>query len=248
MNSGAQLHISGVSVGLLLALCTTQSSAATFSVTDVAGIWQNSVMEGGGGASGDGTASLRWGNPVGSTGKSGYDFGATSVPLSTNADDLFVLGTFNHLNFPVTGDFLDAAELVVSVSGSVESIDFGFESIFKFDHFETPNSASPCAIASTTSPCPDLVTLLNPQDLSQTVMVGDLEYTLQIAGFVLDESDPSSFLTNFVTAEGKNNMAYLLGRFGEPLPITPVPLPASALLLLGAFGLLGGTCRLLKSS
>lgn len=238
----------GISFGLLLVLSSTNVSAATFSVNDIAGIWQNSLMESGGSASGEGTESMRWGNPVGSTGKSGYDFGAATTPLNVEANELFVLGTFNHLNFPVTGDFLDSADLEVSISGSVETVDFGFNSVFQFDHFETPNGASPCAVESTVQPCPDLVTLLNPQDLTQTVMVGDLEYTLEISGFVLDAGDPSSFLTHFVTLEGENNQAYLVGRFSEPLPITPVPLPASAWLLLAAFGLIGGSRQIFKSS
>lgn len=90
--------------------------------------------------SGEGSNSIRWGNAVHGNNQSGYDFTAYNpLPLTLYDDQPFTLGTFTHINAPVTGDTLSSVEL---------AIDLGFEgggdtsSSFLFSHVETPNNAS----------------------------------------------------------------------------------------------------------
>ncbi|WP_317055727.1 THxN family PEP-CTERM protein [Roseovarius rhodophyticola] len=233
-----KLKILGAAAAVLIG--TGAASAVTFSVDAISGSWQNTVLAGGGTASGEGTGSIRWGDPATSNGPSGYDFTGAATPLSADPDELFILGTFNHLNFPVFPPSLVSADLTVSIEGMVENVGFAFDSVFSFDHFETPNNASPCAIPGTVSPCPDLVTLLNAQDTTQIVTVGDTDFTLEIAGFVTDPLDPSSFLNSFTTLENENNQAFLVGRFSQPIvEVAPVPLPAAGWMLFAGLGALG---------
>lgn len=222
--------------GLAMVLLSTgAASAVTFTVDSTAGVWENTVLTNSGTAINEGTNQIRWGSPATSAGRSGYDFSSAGVtPLEEG--DLFILGTFNHLNFPVYAPSLDKAELAISMSGNADGVAFDFNSTFMFDHFETHNNPSNgiCA-AGGTPDCPDLVTLLNPQDTTQVVTVDNVDYTLEIAGFVTDPQNLTSFLGSFLTEEGQENEAYLIARFTEP-GVSEVPLPAAGWMLIAGLG------------
>lgn len=223
---------------LIAALAVTLASAGaanavTFTVDTTAGTWENTVLTNGGNAGGESTNEIRWGRPATDAGQSGYDYTAAAA-TSSQTDELFILGTFNHLNFPVFSPSLVSADLAISLSGNADGVGFSFNSTFSFDHFETPNEANPCA-AGGVPLCPDLVTLLNPQDTSQVVTVDGTDYTLEIAGFVTDATDFTSFLDSFLTLENQENEAFLVARFSEPL-VSEVPLPAAGWMLLAGLG------------
>ena len=237
MNHSLKLGLGVVAASFL----ATAAQAVTFSVTDIDGVWDNTVLSDTTTASGETTSSIRWGgtNAQFPT-QSGYDFIAEATPLTLQENDLFILGTFNHLNFPVFRPSLESTDLEVEIAGDADGVGFTFNSVFNIDHFETPNRANPCALPGTVLPCPDQVSFGNIEDSSQTVSVGGVDYTLQVVGFVLDPMNITSFAQEFVTLEGQENEAYIVARFTQPGTPTEVPLPAAGwLLLAGVAGLTG---------
>ncbi|MBE9063631.1 THxN family PEP-CTERM protein [cf. Phormidesmis sp. LEGE 11477] len=169
------------------------------------------------GITGGGTNQISWGNPSNpSNSQSSYVFDGVST--MSNVADLttsFLLGTFTHNNFPITGTSLDSATLNVNLGLDTLSETFAFG----FNHNET-NNATPCDPTGTTV-CPDVVTFLNNSSSTQSILLDGVEYALAISGFSTDGG--ATLTSQFVTEEGQANNAQL---FGQLTPATPIPTPA----------------------
>jgi hypothetical protein len=133
-------------------------------------------------------------------------------------------------------------------------LDFGggisrtFSSVFDIKHTETRNEDSICAngfghTGINSSGCADRVEFMTNPDFSDTFTIGGLTYLLDVSGFNVDGP--------FWTAENAVNTTSLFGVFkvvdgvppDGPPPVTPVPLPAAAFLLIGALGVLRAVSR-----
>jgi hypothetical protein len=194
------------------------ASAATVTFTDITAAWSSSVP--GSGITINNTVATaptaRWGDPVSSSGQSGYNFFAAGgpinaiVPPSPTPD--FVLGTFDHLNNPITGTTLESIVLTVSAKIAIDGADQGTRNfVFDFDHLETDNGANPCAnggangVGVNSAGCADRVRI-SFNNLSESFTIGTDVYTLNIRGFEIG----STFVTEFWTREGSDNPANLI--------------------------------------
>ena len=212
----------------VMAVSGVALAAPVIEITFVDAVWQN-PDPGAPNVSGDGTQSLRWGNPSGQPNQSGYDITPFGVPIPITLGQEFDLAEFTHLNFPITGTSLDTAELLVDYDLTIDGNTTSLSSLFEFTHFETPNNANPCAAGGST-PCPDLVSvsLIGGVDTDSILIDGTL-YNLTINGF----RQGDDFTDSFLTEEGQPNTAILTGE----LSAVAVPEPTT-LALLGA-GLAG---------
>lgn len=202
------------------------ASAASISVTGITGTWGNVI--GGTSVAGTGTSKLRWGRESGD--RSGYDFMALDVPFDPVGNP-FDIGTFTHQNFPIpAGTSIQGADLTVTVSGTIDSVSFSMGGVYRFDHFETPNEATPCAAGGgPATACPDLVTFLGAVSLfGDTIEVNGEQVVLGLVGFTAG--------TTFLTAEGLRNDAVLRASFTTDPILAPVPLPAAGWMLIAGVG------------
>lgn len=217
--------------------------ASALTITSIDGDWQNASPA----VSGVGTDTIRWGNDAG-FGRSGYDFDATPTSFEIEADTGFVLGTFTHLNFPVTGNVLEAVEL--SVSFTIEGVATAITSVFDFAHLETDNHLrsnwTPRSVGCANGQmngtgvnvngCADRVTATHNEASTETFTIGATTYILEILGF----QHENELMTDFWTVERQTNVSQLMAIFRTvdgPEP-PAVPLPASGLLLLGGLAAL----------
>lgn len=182
------------------------------------------------------TKSVRWGWGTTEAGQSGYDFTAESIGpsgLEVSANGTaFGLGTFKHLNYPVTtyfdNPFLKSIDLQITFN--IEG--FGYiVSTYLFAHKETPNSGT-CPDGSV-STCDDIVTVTKNPSGTKSVTIDDTTYYLAIAGFQVD----GETFTDWLTQENATNTATLQAT----LTSTVVPLPAAVWFMLTAIGGLFGT-------
>jgi len=164
------------------------------------------------------TNEVRWGNPADS-GKSGLRFvGSGSQTVGIGED--FAVGTLTHINMPVyygaTGATLDIT--LHFTNPALPDQTFTFD----FDIEETWNRPGYCPDwQQSTTPCDDRVTFPDPI-AKETFEIDGVFYTLQIAGF-MDAYPNGSLVEEFITEEGQNNCAFLVGRILVAAPdITPV--------------------------
>jgi len=225
-------------ISSVLILTGSAAGAATFTISSIAGAWDSAVLTDASAATGLGTSTISWGDPVPGAGQSGYDFTANSTPIID--DNPFVLGTFTHLNYPVYGPTLKTANLKVDVAGDIDGTAFNATTTYSFLHEETPN-VGPCAYAGTTV-CPDKVTLTSSTEVDQLIVVGGVTYRLVIDGFDTGLGP----LSYFITEEWQDNQALLKGRLevvAAQVPPPEVPLPGGVWAMAAGLGALGALRR-----
>ncbi|MBP0015369.1 MAG: PEP-CTERM sorting domain-containing protein [Roseofilum sp. SBFL] len=212
------------------------SNAASLNTS---GTWTNVLATDSGSITGAGTNQLSWGTPASGSGsgQSGYRF--TGVTDNIEVSDLvgsdFLVGTFTHFNFPITGTSLDEATLNINFALGSASSTFSF----LFDHFETPNNANPCAAGGEGS-CPDLVSFPNATSQEIITLYG-VNYNLTLSGF--SEDGGENIVDSFLTLEAIENSAGLYATLTAIEDPNPVPEPASTMALL-TLGILGFGCTL----
>jgi uncharacterized repeat protein (TIGR01451 family) len=203
---------------LVLALvCAMTVSAADYGLNSVSGIW--TATSGGSGITGINTNEVRWGTPAESQ-KSGLRFDGTGAS-SFNEGDKFLLGTLTHYNFPVNGGTAaNGATLKVKMVFSSPAVSPDPEFTYNFAVEETPNQAGHCpAWQVSATPCDDRITFPSSYG-EESYQIGDKLYTLKILGFV-DTYPSGSPVSSFITEEGKDNTAYLVGTLSSVLVEAP---------------------------
>jgi VCBS repeat-containing protein len=161
---------------------------------------------------------MRWGTPASGSGQSGYDLldnttYVTSAGANVNAGDTFLLGTFNHVNWPIfsnssTLDRTDATwSLDVVINGQNTRVNF----TVTIEHTETPNDGAD----------PRDIVALPTQSI--TVEVGGQEYEVVLLGFGTGVNPDGSIITatEIRTDENSNSNdygIYAAVRSTDPLP------------------------------
>ncbi|RIZ66974.1 MAG: PEP-CTERM sorting domain-containing protein [Methylococcales bacterium] len=259
-----QLKLTVLAAAMLL---STTAMATAVDITNVSASWSNAIASASGAgapltfAGGTLNPYARWGVAAGGSGQSGYNFGAVANPFNASvtpgdSSALFALGTFAHVNQPVTGSSITSIDLLyqadIIVNGTpVATNPLNFD--FVFNHNETPNGDNPCAngapnnvpLSVNASGCADHVQTAF-SGVSDTFFINGANYTLNILGFgYLDASNNLVKTQDFWTAEGAVNTATLYAEIVTTTNpggtgLTSVPEPSGLMLMgLGLAAFLG---------
>jgi hypothetical protein len=232
------------------------AQAAQIKITSIESSWSvKNIVDltgGNGNLTGNGTNEIRWGNSFpGHTGRSGFRFQDTAEGSTQNANTLFNVGVFTHMNRVIyQNQYMERAQLNMQVKAMFDGVERTFVTSYMFSLWETPNYANPCAngqqngLNSRGAPrsggsflnqngCADRVQLLKNDALTDKFVINGLTYQFELFGF-----DSGA---QFWTIEDLDNTTWLKARFNvsgfPPAPPPPVvPLPAAAWLLLGGLG------------
>lgn len=235
----------------LLAISAVPANAATVEFQNVTGTWSNII----GGSdvaftgNGTGNAKVRWGDAQGS-GQSGYNFvGSGFGPVTVTppgSSGVFTIGTFEHVNRPIaSGTSITGIALAFNADVIVNGQNLGQKTFnYNFSHWETPNGSNPCANGQSqnasinSNGCADRVTM-NFNSLSDTFMIGNEVYTLNLAGFLIGGNPASEFWTK----ENAVNSAYIQGKIDLYSVAAGVPEPATWAMMILGFGTAGVAVR-----
>lgn len=226
----------GLCAAAVMTMTAGTASATTVQFNLITAVWQSATPAGAATFSGNGTAhpQARWGTAQTANGQSGYNFDApasqpvtTTVPPSPSPD--FVLGTFSHVNEPITGNSITGIQLAVTMDVNIGGTDFGNRTfLFDFTHDETDNAQNPCPYGGANNQginingCADRVTV-TVDTQTASFLIGDNNYTVNIAGFQVGGVTQ----TQFLTMENAVNTANLIAN----VTLSRVPEPASLALL-----------------
>jgi hypothetical protein len=249
MNLSIPTPLAGLAAFGATMLLAGTVAAATVSIGSVAGSWTS--VTGGTNVQGTGSDTVSWGTDIGS-GQSGYGFAGIAPSGPHDAGTVFDLGTFTHSNFAIgAGTSASGAQLELTIGATIAkggaSVAKTITSIFDFEHLETTNAAAVCADGGANGTgvnangCADRVTLSGHSVASQTVALGGKLYLLEITGLTVDGVPVSEFWT----AENAASTAILQAQLTE---VGTIPLPATALLLIGGIGGIGFAARRRKVS
>ncbi len=201
------------------------TAASTIIITDVDGVWTSTT---GGNVTGVGTSQIRWGGMFDNP-KSGYDFDDRSTPFGVALVTPFELGTFTHLNNPISaGTSITAATLKITTDLTIDGNPFEVDSFFDFAHWETPNGDNPCANGGAngsgvnSNGCADRVKFTLNVGSSESFFIGTTEYVVNISSFLIS-GNPA---TEFWTKEERDNSAKLQGSIVEKASVVPIPAAA----------------------
>ena len=181
-------------------------------------------------------------------GRSGYNFLGTDSAVNVIAPGSsgnFVIGTFEHVNFPVTGGSITGIDLLFTADVWVDGTKLGSRTFtYNFTHDETDNNQRPCPYGGAGNPinsagCADRVQM-NFNSSSETFLIGLDKYTLDIAGFLVAGSPTAGFLTK----EGVVNTAYIQGNVNLfSRAVGGVPEPSTWAMMILGFGATGAMVR-----
>jgi hypothetical protein len=202
---------------------TTPAAAAPIALTGASGHWANPVG-GSNVTAGElfGVDYVYWG---GLNGYSGYVFIPTTGIASLTLDTPFVLGTFTHVNMPISDDAISAIDYALSFN--LTGLAAPIEVSLHFIHDETYNDPETC-FAGSVSMCDDIVTVTLP--LSPIVVSGDSPIRqFGLLGFSRDGG--ATFDSQFFSPERGTNTAMLYGLVSSEPIDAQNPEPATLLLL-----------------
>lgn len=229
-----------VAAAAAIALSAEAASAATVSISNITSSWINIVPGSGITTSGNGTnnALMSWGAPASNNGQSGYRFqSSANISINTPPTQSFTLGTFTHINRPITGTVLTSATLRVALNLVIDGVNLGSKTYnFNFLHDETDNGANPCDFGGANNQgvnvngCADRVRI-SGAPITDTLTVNGILYTLTLSGFQIGPNVLNPF--TFLTVENQENSALLVGS------ISAVPVPAALPLFLAGIAGLG---------
>jgi hypothetical protein len=190
------------------------------------------------------SAAVSWGFPANDDdAQSAYIFDGLAPSGPHVSGDEFVVGTFTHDNFTISGGGgITSADLSLEITGSVDGTSFTLTPTYTFTHVETVNNpGSGVCEEGGEVPCPDLVSFaLVSGDTSTSFVVGAFKYSV---GLIPGFQTADGFVDEFLTEEGIANSADLLAEF----EVAPIPVPAALPLFATALGALGVMSRRRRS-
>ncbi|MDO5648405.1 THxN family PEP-CTERM protein [Paracoccus sp. (in: a-proteobacteria)] len=227
--------IAGALVALLGA--TAGASAATVVVENVTGAWTN-IVGGGTAVTGRNTNEIFWGVQT-ATPKSGLSFAGVSNKAMT-AGTVAELGSLTHHNFFTVGTPVSAARLNLSFDVRIDGELRTVTNAYDFTLLETRNNSRICDNGEPNrqginiNGCADRMQAIHNADVSETFEIGGKTFVFDIDhfGFDLDADG----IPTIWTAEELQTRVSLTAQFIEIADVAPVPLPASAALLVAGLG------------
>ena len=220
---------------IVLALHGGSALAAPLNITNILGGWTGALPPGItdfdiDNFAGQATDRVRWGDPLDFF-QSGYNFTPGANIIGVPVGTPFLLGTFQHLNFPIFGTALGSIDY--NFSFTTNGTPNNLATTFHFVHDETSNSA-PCAAGPegpSVSICDDFVTI-SAANLNQLITVGSDAYFFNLLGF--SKNGGATINTEFQSTENGTTTAGLYGIVtSQPVG---VPEPTTLLLLVSGLG------------
>lgn len=251
-------------IALLAILWAGVAQAASITILDIQSNWSDArtvdVLGGNAELTFVNPNEMRWGRSWKGDGtRSGFRFDQIAKGTTQQADQLFNVGSFTHMNRVIfQGQHLDRATLNMRITASFDGRVERIDTAYIFTLLETPNYAQPCRNGEPNglnrfggfqaggselnrNGCSDRVELLQNPTVPRTFSHNGLEYQFELLGF---ESG-----REFWTVEDLDNSIFLKARFnvsGTPIVPPPVPLPAGAWFLLAGVGALAAMRRRAK--